>query len=251
MMYARPTEPLHVVDVLIEGLRLFRAAIRALYVPVLLLVLIAGEIDPLEIPSRDPVENLDFDQDFWLRFVASLVVGIYMYGVMTAIVHYVASGAPEGVPSPLFVATRRFPTILAVNLVFMLAIFVGTLLLIVPGIYVLIALYFSPMLPITEGKDSTDSIRGSLALITDHWWRTFAVVTIMIGIGYMALEASEEIALFLADRLDSDLAANTVSKLTYAAFEAIIYSLSICVTYSLYQDLRLRQTPHHDVRPTD
>lgn len=251
MMYARPTEPLHVVDVLIEGFRLFRAGIRSLYVPALLLVLIIGEIDPFEIPSRDSAENLDFEQDFLLRFIAFLVGVIYMYAVMTAIIHYVASGALEGVPSPLFIATRRFPTILAVNLVFMLAVLVGTLLLVVPGIYLFIALYFSPMLPIIEGKDSTDSIRGSLALIKDHWWRTFAVVVITISIEYMALEASEEVALFLADRLDSDLAASTVSKLTYAAFEAIIYSLSICVTYSLYQDLRLRQTPQHDIRTTD
>ena len=251
MMYARPTEPLHIVDVLIEGFRLFRAGIRSLYVPALLLVLIVGEIHPFETPSRDPVENPDFDQDFWVRFIVSSVASFYMYAVITAIVHYVASGTPEGVPSPLFIATRRFPTILAVNLVFMLAIFVGTLLLIVPGIYLFIALYFSPMLPITEGKSSIDSIRGSLALIKEHWWRTFAVAMITIGVGYMALEASEEVALFLADRLDSDLAANTISRVTYAAFEAIIYSFSVCVTYSLYQDLRLRQTPDRDLRPTD
>ena len=251
MMYARPTEPLHVVDVLVEGFRLFGASIRSLYVPALLLVLIVGAINPIEILSRDPAESFDFDQDFWLRFVASLVAGFYMYAAITAIVHYIASGAPEGVPSPLFIATRRFPVILAVNLLFMLAVMSGALLLVVPGIFLLVALYFSPMLPITEGKGPIDSMRGSFSLISGHWWRTFAVAAITITFGFMTGEASEKVALFLADRFDSDLAANTVSRLTYAALEAIIYSLSVCVTYSLYQDLRLRQTPHHDVRTTD
>ena len=251
MTYARPTEPLHVVDVLFEGFRLFRAGIRSLYVPALLLALIVGVINPNEIPSQDPVESLDLGQDFWLRFIASLVAGFYMYAVITAIVHYIASGAPQGVPSPLFIATSRFPVILAVNLLLVLAVMFGTLLLIVPGIFLFVALYFSPMLPITEGKGPIDSIGGTYSLVRGHWWRTFAIAAITVAFGFIAGEASEKAALFLSDRFASDLAAITISKLTYAAFEAIIYSLSVCVTYSLYQDLRLRQTPHHDVRPTD
>ncbi len=251
MTYARPTEPLHVVDILVEGFRLLWAGLRLLYVPAFLLVLIVGAIDPFEVPSRDPAAGLDFGREFWLRFAASLVASFYMYAVIVAIVHYVASGAPEGVPSPLFIATRRFPTILAVNLMYILAVVVGTLLLIVPGIFVFVGLYLSPLLPVTEGKGPTESIRGSLSLIQGHWGRTFAVVVITVASILLAAEASEEVALLLADRLDSDLAAKTVSKLTYAALEAIVYSLSVCVTYSLYQDLRLRQTPDRDLRPTD
>ena len=251
MSYDRPTEPLHVVDVLVEGFRLLWAGIRSLYVPAFLLALIVGAISPIEIPSQEPMESFDFDQVYWLRFVASLVAGFYMYAVITAIVHYVASGAPEGVPSPLFIATRRFPTILAVNLMYMLAVFAGTLLLIVPGIFPFVALYFSPLLPITEGRGPTDSIRGSLSLIRGHWGRTFAVAVITIGVGYMAGVGSGKAALFLADQFEGDLLSNTISMLTYAALDAIIFTVSVCVTYSLYQDLRLRQTPDRDLRPTD
>lgn len=251
MTYDRPTEPLHVIDVLVEGFRLFRAGIGSLYVPALLLVLIVGLINPVVLPSRDPVESLDFDQDFWLRLVASLVAGFYMYAVITAIVHYVASGAPKGVPSPLFIATRRFPGILAVNLMFMLAVMSGAVLLIVPGIFLFVALYFSPMLPITEGKGPIDSLNGSFSLVRGHWWRTFAVALITTSLAFVPGMAIEKAALFLADRFDGDLAANTVSRLTYAALEAVVYCLSVCITYSLYQDLRLRQTPRRDVRPTD
>ena len=240
MAYVRPTDPLHVVDVLVEGLRLLWTGARSLYVPAFLFALIVGVVDPIEVPSREPAESLDFDQVDWLRLVASLVVGFYMYAVITAVVHYVASGAPEGVPSPLFIATRRFPTILAVNLMYMLAVFVGTLLLIVPGIFLFVALYFSPLLPITEGRSSTDSIRGSLPLVRGHWGRTFAVAVITIGFGFLAGAASDKATLFLADQFEGDLLSITISTLTTAAFDAVIYSLSVCVTYALYQDLRLR-----------
>ena len=240
MTYARPTEPLHVVDVLVEGFRLFRASIRSLYLPALLLVLIVGAINPVEVPSRDPVASLDFDQNDWLRFIASMVAGFYMYAVMTAVVHYVASGAPQGVPSPLSIATRRFPVILAVNLLYVLGVILGTMLLIVPGIFLFVTLYLCPLLPITEGKGPTESIRGSIDLIQGHWWRTFTVAVITITFGFTTGTVSGEFALSLADRFDSELAAATVSRLTYAAFEAIIYSLSVCITYALYQDLRMR-----------
>ena len=251
MTYARPTEPSHVVDVLVEGFRLFRASIRSLYLPALLLVLIVGAINPVEIPSRDSAESLVFGDGFLLRFIAFMVAGFYMYAAITAIVHYTASGAPEGVPSPLSIATRRFPVILAVNLLYVLGVTLGTMLLIVPGIFLFVTLYFSPLLPITEGKGLTESIRGSIALVQGHWWRTFTVAVITITFGFAAGAGGEEAALYLADWLDSDLAADAVSRLTYAAFEAIIYSLSVCITYALYQDLRMRQTPHHDVRPAD
>ena len=246
MTYPRPTEPLHVVDVLVEGFRLFRAGIRSLYVPALLLALIVGAIHPVEILSRDSAENLDLGLNNWLHFSAFLVAGSYMYAVITAIVHYIASGAPEGVRSPLSIATRRFPVILAVNLLFLLGFSLGMMMLIVPGIFLFVALYFSPMLPIIEGKGPIDSIGGSYSLVIEHWWRTFAVAAITIAFGFITDQASGTVALFLADRFDSDLAANTVSTLTYAAFEAIIYSLSVCITYAMYQDLRLRQ---HSVAP--
>ena len=250
-MYTRPTEPLHVVDILVEGFRLFRAGIRSLYVPAFLLVLIGRLIHPVGIPSAGSGESLNFDQEFWLRFLASLVAGFYMYAVTTAIVHYIASGAPKGVPSPFFIATSRFPVILAVNVLFVLAVMSGTLLLIVPGVFLLVALYFSPMLPITEGKGPIDSMRGSFSLTRGHWWRTFAVVVIMVAFAYTTDVGSEKVALFLAAPFDSNLVVNAILWLTYAALGAIIYSLGVCVTYSLYQDLRLRQTPPRDVRTTD
>lgn len=251
MTYARPTEPAHVVDVLVEGFRLFGAGIRSLYVPAFLLALIVGVIDPIEISSEDAVQGLDFGKGDWLRFGASAIAGFYMYAAITAIVHYIASGAPEGVRSPFFIATRRFPVILAVNLLFVFAVMFGTVLLIVPGIFLLVALYFSPMLPIIEGKGPIDSIRGSFSLIRGHWWRTFAVVAITVAFAYMTGVANEKIALFLADPFDSELVANTISRLTYAAIAAIAYSLGVCVTYCLYQDLRLRQTGPRDLQTTD
>ncbi len=240
MTYERPTQPLSIDGVLVDGFNLFRASIRSLYVPAFLLALIVGMIGP--IPFSDDGGDLDVGAYYWLRFVASLVAGFYMWGVIAAIVHYIASSSPRGARSPLSIATHRFPTILAVNLLNMLAVSIGALLLIIPGIFLLIALCFSPILPITEGKGPIESLGGSFNLVKGYWWRAFAIVAITLAIGYLMGMASEEIALFQANRFEGDLAKNAVSALTYSALEAIILPLCFCLTYAMYQDLRLRQT---------
>ena len=51
MSYARPTEPLHVVDVLVEGFRLLWAGIRLLYLPAFLLETIVLTIRPYTYPG--------------------------------------------------------------------------------------------------------------------------------------------------------------------------------------------------------
>ena len=240
MTYERPTQPLSIDGVLVDGFNLFRASIRSLYVPAFLLALLVGMIGP--IPVSDDGGDLDVGAYFRLRFFASLVASFYMWGVIAAIVHYIASSSPRGVRSPLSIATHRFPTILAVHLLNMLAFSIGLLLLIIPGIFLFVALCFSPILPITEGKGPIESLRGSFDLVKGYWWRAFAIVAMMLAIGFLMGRASGEIALFLADWFEGDLVKNAVSTLTYTALEAIILPLCFCPTYAMYQDLRLRQT---------
>ena len=114
-----------------------------------------------------------------------------MYGVIIAIVHYIASGAPRSVSSPLAIATRRFPTILAVSLLYglavsigpvllmllvfflgPLAVFAGVLPLLFPVIFLAVALFAGPILAVAEGHGPIDSLResyhpGQGALVAD------------------------------------------------------------------------------------
>ena len=248
MTYQRPTAPSGIDGIVADGFSLFRASIRSLYLPVFVFSLISLAIFPHQQIAKP---DFDFGPEFWLRTLASLVTYAYMYGVITAIAHYIASGSPSGVRSPLSIATSRLPVLLAVNFLAGDAICLGTLLLIIPGVFLVVALYFSTLLPITEGKGPIDSLKGSFDLVDGFWWRTFAIIMIIVAITVPISFVSEFIGPHLAERLEGERMATVVPSLTYAAFAAIIHPLILCLTYGMYQDLRLIKTPLHDARTTD
>ena len=273
MTYERPTGPASIGNVLADGFKLYRASIRSVHMPVFLLGLAIGLIHWGEIPYRGVGEDVSLGVGHWLRLSASLVASTYMYGVIIAIVHYVASGAPPGARSPLAIATRRFPALLAVFLLYGLAITIGPLLVMilvvlvgslsspdqaaplgifavalillmsVPMIFLTVALFASFLLVVTEGYRPINSLRESYAMVSGYWWTIFAVIATATAVSTAMSFASNGITLFLADLFDSNTVSNAISTLAYAAFLAIIAPLSVCLLYGAYQDLRLRQTP--------
>ena len=269
MTYQRPTRPSSMGTVLADGFRLYRAGLKSVYVPCFCLLLVIGLIQWEQIPYPSVGEGVIPDIGQLLRLLAFFVASVYMSGAIIAIVHYIASGSPSGVRSPLAIATRRFPVVLAVSVLSALAISIGPLVLalimgllavlglfgflgpfaiyilvpvvLVPVIFLVVALFASLIMAVAEGHGPVKSLGQSYALVRGHWWRTFALFAILTAVTSVMSLAINEIILFLADRFDSKPLANTISTLTYAALQAIIWPLGVCLMYGVYQDLRLRQ----------
>ena len=255
MTYDRPTEPLSVLGVLTDGLLLYRASIRSLYVPVFLVLLFNGA------GCAVAVERYSAGVGYWLLQIATFVPVFYLYGFIIAGVHFVASSDPSGIRSSLVIAMRRLPTILVVYSLGTFAILAGVMLLVVPMVllglrdifFVTIltstvsaalvgsALFASLLLPITEGYGPYDSFREGYSLVRRHWCRTFVVLAVTVAVATGLSTANYQVTWFLGNQFDSDSVANIVSMLTHAAFNAIIMPLGVCLMYGAYQDLRLRQ----------
>ncbi len=259
-MYKRPTDPSNIGDILADGFMLYRASIRSLFVPVFWLGLVIGLIHWGQVPFSGSEEETSLGLGFWLRSLVSLVASVYLYGIVIAIVHFIASGSPRGVRSPVTIATHRFPTLLAVSVLCALAIVIGPILIVVPlallgplGIavamplmlvpvfFLAVALFASPILVVAEGHGPADSIRESYALVKGRWWPTFAFFVFATVISTAISFAGNGINLLLADLFEIATLSNTVSTLAYAALTAIIWPIGICLIYGAYQDLRLRQ----------
>ncbi|MDE0453202.1 MAG: hypothetical protein OXI90_15725 [Gammaproteobacteria bacterium] len=252
MTYDRPTEPSGVLGVLTDGFLLYRASIRSIFLPVFVLALIVGEV------------SVNWQSDtgvrYWIQWLVSWVVTIYMYGFIVASVHFVASSDPSGIRSSLGIALRRLPTIVVVYFLLMLAIFAGSMLLSVPVVLLRLASFFfailalavstalvgtalfaSLLLPITEGYGPSDSLREGYSLVRRHWVKTFVVIAIAATVVTGLSSANYQVTWFLMNQIDNRLVANIVSMLTFAAFNAVITPLGPCLLYGAYQDLRLRQ----------
>ncbi len=252
MTYARPTEPLSVLGVLTDGLLLYRASIRPpLYVPLFLLLLIVGQVSlAVEMYYAAGAGSS-------LLQVAFYVATFYLYGFIIASVHFVASSGPSDIRSSLTIAMHRLPAILAVYLLIGLAVFVGytpwmvlldprgivtmTLALFVVVLLVATTLFASLILTVTEGLGPIEALRGSYSLVRRHWAKTSVVLAIIIALVTGMSIAVDKVTLALSDPFDSNLVANTVSGLTWAAFQAIVMPFGVCLIYAAYQDLRLRQ----------
>ena len=255
MTYARPTEPSSVLGVLTDGLLLYRASIRPpLFVPLFLLLLIVGQVS-LAIDVYYPAGARSS-----LLQVPFYVATFYLYGFIIASVHFVASSSPSNIRSSLTIAMRRLPAILAVYLLIGLAVYVGytpwivlhalldvrgivtmALALFIVVLLVATTLFASLILTVTEGLGPIEALRGSYSLVRRHWAKTSVVLAITIALVKGTSIAVDKVTLALSDPFDSNLVANIVSGLTWAAFQAIVMPFGVCLIYAAYQDLRLRQ----------
>ena len=238
MTYVRPTQPSSVSEVLADGFSLFKASIASVYAPVFVLALIMGLMG-LEA-GPDVVAHIDFGVVDWLSVLVSFAASIYMYGVVTARAHDIASGDAGEIRASLDIAARRLIAMAAVYVMYGIAIVGGTLLLIVPGIFLTVALFASVLLPITEERGPVDSLRESFALVRGYWWRTLAVLVIVTAI---LVVPSVVMSTIMASALsfETNWVGKAGSTLTYAVFTPFIVPLATCLIYATYQDLRLRR----------
>ncbi|MBV9279565.1 MAG: hypothetical protein JOZ41_05750, partial [Chloroflexi bacterium] len=70
---------------------------------------------------------------------------------------------------------RTFGLLLAASLAFALAVLLGTVLLVVPGIFLLVRFLFATQVIVLERADLNTAFRRSWALVEGSWWRVFGL----------------------------------------------------------------------------
>lgn len=81
---------------------------------------------------------------------------------------------------PIRTASRRFPAIFGLSLLFGIGIVFGLVLLIIPGLLLLVR--WSLSLPVLLGEESgvTESLRRSWELTAEHWMLALAVTSVLL-----------------------------------------------------------------------
>lgn len=265
MVYERPNDPSSIGGVLTDSVKLYRASIVSLILPVFLLELIIVEMRSYFFAAG----GWHLDVGHWPGSIAVYAASAYMYGFIIAHVHSVASGS-SGIRPSLGIALRRLPPMLVVPLVYGFAVLIAPMLFfalhtsldrldilswiyllpslkglmllsIIPAVFVAVALFAILLLPVTEGRGPFESLDRSHSLVRRHWWKTFVVVAIAI-----ATFATKYIVIYmyyrhLSDLFDNIPAGYTIAWLTGVAFYAIILPLTVCLMYGAYQNLRLHE----------
>lgn len=124
------------------------------------------------------------DADVPAAALATTTILGFLIPVLVTALHVVAvrdlaEGRAPTVREALRSAAPRFPRAIAAVVVYSLLMVGGMILLVIPGVWVLVAGYFAPQAAVMEGEGPVGAFRRSSTLVRDRWWRTAG--TLLLG----------------------------------------------------------------------
>jgi hypothetical protein len=126
---------------------------------------------------------------------ANAVLGIMVYTLLLLTVYgYVvacmakAEPGEDVTPAEVWAIVRReFVSTFFSQFGLMLVVVVASMLLLIPGIYLGVALSLFYVVKLVEGTGFTESFQRSLYLVKGKWWSTFGLICISLGIMYLLI----------------------------------------------------------------
>lgn len=257
-MYAPSSAPLSIGGVIDDAIRLYRSSFgrSAILAFALSVVLAAFGIVLISSAPNNGVERQSV-----LQMMAALrsprMLGAYvlvtlltlaLYGALMALQSAVARGdASFSLGSALATGFRRLPGALLASLICMIALVLGTIALIIPGIWLWGRLQLWMAAMFAEDKDALDALRSSWNLTKRNWWRgttIFSLGAIMAVVCSVVFQVTGGIVAALArvDAVDVPIVLQLFSGVAYI----FIYPFLTAVWLAMYHDFKLR---HEGGRP--
>lgn len=210
-MYAMSSKPRTVQQLLESTLRLYRHTFQSV-LPLTLIAVVSSIIQNQFTLTHTMPEN----PGEWFRvpgytltMIASTLVLLYAYAALFAKLDFLARAEPMTSVRAFAIGLRALPTFSFATLLFLLATFIGLLLLIVPGVFVSVALCLYGPVVMLEGKGAIASLQASHELVRGSWW--YIAVVQLAGVLPVLLLAT--IVLIIADLALAPLAGSARGKL--------------------------------------
>lgn len=165
-----------------------------------------------------------------ITFIA-ILFSCVLYSAMIYRIDNMANERDDNFVEVLLLAVKKFPTIIVAGILYTIAITIGSILLIIPGVILTISLSFCGYFILLENMGGYDSLMASHRLVWGDWWRTnwvFFVPTLIflivfIIIGFLTATSSDTF--------------NIISDLLAAVITPYVYVIG----YLQYHDLKLRK----------
>lgn len=247
-MYQLATAPRGIGQVLDSVFQLT----RAIFVPMLPLSLLSGLVSSiplvymltsgvLENPAG--VSGYFFSVGYWASILVMLPLSFILYGAGILLGESIAQSNRYGVGKCLaFVAPRVITLVLALIL-YMLAVAVGMVLLVVPGLILMMSLYMFLPAIVLDAKGPIDSLKYSHKLVWGNWWRTAAIATIAVVIIYvLMILVGLVIGLVMMVTGFDPVIAFLLEACTTVLGGLLITPFFIALYLEIYRDLKMRKT---------
>lgn len=189
-MYQLATAPRGIGQVLDSVFQLTRVSFFALLpfavitgvlsaVPLIYMVWTGALNDPARLAG------MALSAGYWIATLGILPVMFVAYGAAIVRAEAIAQGQPVGLGESIRKVMPHLVTIILAAICFGLAIALGLVLLVIPGLILMVSLYLFLPAILLDDKGVIESLTFSHRLVWGNWWRTATVVSIAVIVMYV------------------------------------------------------------------
>lgn len=176
-MYSLSTSPQSIGKVLDSGFKLFTSsfggsAVLAFFAGVAIAL---PNILFMSNAASDPLAATEMMGSFFVSFAIGMVVFLALYNAMFYRIGAISKGGSATIGESIGVGLRKIIPIILAGICYMLAVMVGSILLLIPGIILMLSMVFYMPLIVCENEGIISSLKVSHGLVWGNWWRTMAV----------------------------------------------------------------------------
>ena len=192
-MFNYATQPQSIGKVLDNGIRLCIASFPAIILFAFLAAVITslpGFFAPSPPQSGETIDAAEAVTQVLLPSLLSILVGFIFMNAMMVRIDATAQSRDIGVGSSLGIGVRKLLPVFIGMILYTIAIMLGTVLLVIPGLILMLSLVFYQVLIVLEDHRTIESLRASHRLVWGNWWRTatvFLVPTVLYMVIYLIL----------------------------------------------------------------
>jgi hypothetical protein len=255
-MSIRPAQPQSIGGVLDTTFQLYKASLVKL-IPLSLLMEIAGSLQYIYVFTRgganpaDPLAMLNMMQGggYWLSLLAGMIASTWIMSAAYLRIAAIGTGGDLGNGTALQATLTRLPALVAMVILFTLALMIGTLLLIIPGLILMVSLILCFATALFDNKGPVSALTESHRLVWGNWWRTFVVLSVGVIVIVVIYVVAGMIVGVIAPLLvvggagadDVALFALVSVVLLIAIMSLLLTPFYIALAIAIYWDLKLRK----------
>jgi len=249
-VYSQPTGPRSIGGVLDDAVRLYRGSFRYI-LPLLIISAILAAIPSLMLGLNQPGATTQAAQTrallqavtapgYWIAILVVSLVNLILYGALFGAIDSIAKGGKMGLGEALQLGLSRLPRLFGASFLFGLMLFIGFLLLLIPGIYLMGVFQLVFVAIVLEDARIGEAFGTSRRLIKGHWWRSTVIVTVAIIILIVLSLLVGVVGGFLAALKPGVGTVLIVNQLVGLIVNIVVVGWMPCVLLAMYYDLKVR-----------
>ncbi len=255
-MAIQPAQPQSIGAVLDTGFQLYKSSVGVVW-PLCLLLIVAGSPPTIYIMITGGVAAVAptdvmamlapmMQPGYALANLLGLLLSMWVFGALFLRMQSIGAGTGLGNGTALRAAVPRAPWMLVMTLLLIVALMVGFLLFVVPGLILSVSLMLGWAVLMLEHKGPVASLMASHRLIWGHWWRAAAILTvgfIVLFVIYLAVGTVVGAMLPLLVGSMEDMVLYTVISVFAVSIvvNLLVTPFYVALMLAVYWDLKLRR----------